>query len=93
MKINDANGAGVSGVGRSQELTTTTVGSKGKSGGAGQQDQVSLSNLGSALGAQQTDSPERDALISQLSATVASGAYQVDPQAVSASIIESHIKA
>jgi len=93
MKVNDSTGAGLSGVGGAQQLTTSTAPLRGRGGAGSQEDQVQLSSLGSALGAQQPNSADQTAKVNQLTAAVGSGAYQVNAYALSGSIIESSIRA
>lgn len=93
MKINDTNGTGVSGLGKAPELTSTGSSSKTRGQRGGKDDEVSLSNLSSALSATGTDSPQQSARLTQLSSAVASGKYQVDSYALSGSIIQASIRA
>ena len=93
MKVNDTGGTGVSGLGRAQELTSTSSSSKTRGNRAGKDDQVSLSNLSSALSKADVDSPQQAARLTQLSADVASGRYQIDSYALSGSIIQGSIRA
>ncbi len=93
MKINDTSGSGVSGLGKAQELTSAGFSSKTKSNRSGQDDEVSLSNLSNALSSLQTDSPRQAIKLTQLSASVASGSYQVDAHLLSASIIRASMRA
>lgn len=93
MKINDTSGSGVSGLGKAQELTSTGFSTKTKANRSGQDDEVSLSNLSNALSSLQTDSPHQAGRLTQLSASVASGSYQVDAYRLSGSIIQASIRA
>jgi anti-sigma28 factor (negative regulator of flagellin synthesis) len=95
MKVNDTNAAGLAGLGRASEITTgTTSTSRGRGTRSSQEDQVSLSNLGSALGGtQQTESPQQTVRLNQLSSDVRGGRYTVDAQAVSSSLVQDSIRA
>jgi flagellar biosynthesis anti-sigma factor FlgM len=87
MKINDSSGSAASQLNRTQELNANTASSQTRGAGSSRGDQVSLSNLSSALSAKQSESPQHAAKLAQLSASVASGSYQVDSQALSSKII------
>lgn len=89
MKITDSGGSDVSGLNRTQELNASTATSTSRSTGSGRQDQVSLSSLSSLLIAHQTNSPQHQARLAQLSAAFASGSYRVDAAALSSKIISS----
>jgi flagellar biosynthesis anti-sigma factor FlgM len=89
MKINNSGGAGVSGLGGSQEVNANSGASQAQKSGSSRGDQVSLSNLSSALRAQPSQSPQHAGRVAQLSAAVQSGRYNVDAQALSSKIISS----
>ncbi|MCP5109211.1 MAG: hypothetical protein GY953_00085 [bacterium] len=55
-------------------------------------DQVSLSGMSAQVKALGVDSPERIAKLEKLSADVAAGRYQVDPQAVSERLVDDAMK-
>lgn len=57
-------------------------------GGAASSDDIHLSELVRSLRSLAADSPERQARIEQLARSYASGAYQVDPQATAAKMID-----
>jgi anti-sigma28 factor (negative regulator of flagellin synthesis) len=56
-------------------------------------DAVQLSMLSGTMRADQTDSPERTAHVAEVTDSVQSGRYQVDPAVVSASIIDRSMRA
>jgi flagellar biosynthesis anti-sigma factor FlgM len=89
MKITNSGGAGVSGLGSTQESNANTAASHSQKTGSSRGDQVSLSNLSSALSAKPVASPEHAAKLASISAAVASGSYKVDSQALSSKIISS----
>ena len=93
MKINETSGAGIAGLGNTQEVKPGGGIQKGKGTAAEGHDQVSLSSLSNVLSSSETESPQRAARLAALSQAIASGKYQVDSQAVSASIIRSSTRA
>lgn len=95
MKVHDSIGTGFSGLGRTQDVgsSSKSSGSRGESGRATRSDQVSLSSLSGFLSVQQPDSQQQTAKIAQLSAAVGAGRYSVDAQALSGSIIQQSLRA
>jgi flagellar biosynthesis anti-sigma factor FlgM len=95
MKINPPNSKAPSGSDQ-----TAGVGAAAAGGSASKQlltpkaasDQVQLSNMSSYLAAALAGSPAQVAKVSELSAAVSSGQYQVDAFAVSGSIIQHSIE-
>lgn len=88
MKISDTTRA-LSGLESAQSINPSTGGQLRD--GALQpdnSDQVSLSSLSAQLGSGQSDVPVHAARLGSLAADVASGQYRVDPELVSASIIQ-----
>ncbi len=94
MKINPPNSKALSG-------SDPTAGVGAAAGGSASKqllppkaasDQVQLSNMSSYLAAALMGSPAQVAKVSQLSAAVSSGQYQVDAFAVSGSIIQHSIE-
>ena len=96
MKINDPDLSGTvsAAVTKSRELEAAAKsGAKEARGGsAAQGDHVQLSNLGSQLRAEETESPERTAYLEKLSAQVKTGAYKVDSKELSKTIVNDAIK-
>jgi anti-sigma28 factor (negative regulator of flagellin synthesis) len=93
MKVNDSSGTGISGLNRAQELTSVSSNTRTRNGRSERGDQVSLSNLSSALSASESNSPEQAAKLARLSAAVASGGYTVNAQTLSSNLIGSHMRA
>jgi hypothetical protein len=92
MKISDSNN-NVSGVRQSPEIPPNQNGPlRGPAGQAFAADQIQLSNLGAHLSAAQGNSPAQLEKLSHLTASVGSGAYRVDAQEVSGSIIADHLR-
>jgi anti-sigma28 factor (negative regulator of flagellin synthesis) len=92
MRVNDSSSSGISGLNRT-DPGSSGAGSKIRGGRFDRDDQVSLSNLSSAMNALETDSPERSARLSSLSAAIMSGSYQVDPSALSGALIHQSMRA
>jgi flagellar biosynthesis anti-sigma factor FlgM len=101
MRVNDSNsrevspsGAGQTGVGKTQEPTRVErgagVNSPAKSGRPS--DSVQLSNLGSLLQAEDSQSPERAAKIEKLRADVASGNYKLDAKNLATNLVDDTLK-
>ena len=95
MKINDPLGNSIASTVGSKEVTSVESGQRGRAAGEGPalSDQVDLSRLSHYLNILRPDSPQHTAVIGRLSAAVSSGAYPVDPPAVSESIIQAHLAA
>jgi hypothetical protein len=92
MKISDSNN-NISGVRQSPEITPNQNGPlRGPAGQAFAADQIQLSNLGAHLSAAQGNSPAQLEKLSHLTASVGTGAYRVDAQEVSGSIIADHLR-
>jgi hypothetical protein len=90
MKINDSNinGLASSGIGKAQEADAASRGrGKNVSGSDSAPDRVELSNLSASLRAEDSESPERAALVDKLAADYAAGRYNPDPLEVSKKII------
>ncbi|HYZ87292.1 MAG TPA: flagellar biosynthesis anti-sigma factor FlgM [Bryobacteraceae bacterium] len=94
MKIQDSNVSNLTstGVGKSAEVEGGARGNRAGAAGAATSDQVSLSDLSSAIRAAQSDSPERTAHLEKLSADFQTGRYKVDAQALSKAIVNDAIK-
>lgn len=90
MKIQNPNvpGLGLSGLGMTAGIEQGVRESKRAEHVGSPVDQVSLSDLSTALSAAQSHSPERSAYLERLSASVQTGRYEVNAAAVSRSIIE-----
>ena len=97
MQVNDSGSGGFSGLGRALEPAPTspsgTLRGASKGGKSLDDDQISLSSLGSVLSGAQVDSDAQAARIRQLSAAVGAGEYQVDPRVLSNSIIQQSLRA
>jgi hypothetical protein len=90
MKISDSNLNAVTTSAQQAAQTAAAAGAgrAGKTGKAdGRNDHVQLSNLSNALKALLSGGPERDALISQLTASYQAGTYAVNAGAVSHSLV------
>lgn len=84
-------GSAASGLGRTQELSTSTTGSRPSSGASsGGEDQVQISSLSSSLAAHGS---ERAARVSALVAAVQSGSYQVNSKDVSRALVDHALQA
>jgi anti-sigma28 factor (negative regulator of flagellin synthesis) len=84
-------GSAASGLGRTQELSTSTTGSRPSSGASsGGEDQVQISSLSSSLAAHGS---ERAARVSALAAAVQSGSYQVNSKDVSRALVDHALQA
>jgi len=91
MQIGDSNNS-ISGVRKSPEIIPNQNGPlRGPAGQAFAADQIQLSILGAHLSAAQGNSAVQLEKLSHLTAAVGSGAYRVDAQQVSASIIADHL--
>ena len=90
MKIDQSHLQSGAGVGGAQQ-TGQVPGGSGSSTGKGLKgyasDNVQLSGLSAALQGYTTQSPERASAIEALGNDVRSGKYNVDPQAVSRSLV------
>ena len=95
MRINDAVATGVSGLGQPNPVPPEAPASRERTAAsdAAVLDRLQLSNLSSRLSVGRSDSSERGARVSQLSALVSAGRYQVDAQAVAGKLIEEHLNA
>jgi anti-sigma28 factor (negative regulator of flagellin synthesis) len=95
MKINDPNlnGTVSSGVSKTHEAEAAAKGRSKVAEGASSShgDHVQLSNLGSQLRAEETESPQRTAYLEKLSAQVKSGTYKVDSAELSKTIVNDAI--
>jgi anti-sigma28 factor (negative regulator of flagellin synthesis) len=92
MQISDSNNS-ISGLRISPELAPSqNVPLRGPAGQAFAADQIQLSNLGVHLSAAQGNSPVQLEKLSHLTAAVGSGAYRVDAQEVSGSVIADHLR-
>ena len=91
MKITNTNSGSVSGLGQSPEVTQPGQAGRVGSDGGGV-DHVQLSSLGAQLGVSGNGSPEGAARLAHLTATVSVGRYPVNASAVSASLVQEHIK-
>lgn len=96
MKINDPSSAGIGSTKLGESQAAGSVGRGGRSNaaaaGAGAGDQVQLSDLASTVRALSSDSPERTARLERLAMEVQSGRYEVNAQALSASIVDGALK-
>lgn len=90
MKINGFTARTVGNLGSTQAASQAGQLPNRAPGGAS--DRVQLSNLGAYLAAARSDSPAHAAKLSSLTAAVSSDAYQVDPAAVSAGIIQDSLQ-
>jgi len=95
MKINNPTGTGITGAGQAPEMTQPVQGGHTRPAGSSlaASDQVQISRLSHYLNILRSDSPQHLAEVAQLTAAVSSGAYQVDPPVVSASIVRAHLAA
>ena len=97
MQVNDPGSGGFSGLGRASEAAPANssggLRSAPKGGKSFDDDQISLSSLGSVLSGAQVDSDAQAAKIGVLSAAVRAGQYQVDPRVLSNSIIQQSLRA
>ncbi|HEY6393426.1 MAG TPA: flagellar biosynthesis anti-sigma factor FlgM [Bryobacteraceae bacterium] len=90
MQIGDSNN--ISGVRKSTGITPNQYRPlRGPAGQTFAADQIQLSILGAHLSAAQGNSAVQLEKLSHLTAAVGSGAYRVDAQQVSASIIADHL--
>ena len=89
MKISDPNGTPLGGLDVSKGVTAAR-GSRqpGKSTQSAVADQIQLSDLSASLASTQGESAVHLAKLSSLAAAVSSSRYAVDPNLVSASIIQ-----
>lgn len=92
MKVNDPNGAGVTGVGRNRNAGPVKEDKRDR-GPSSAHDQFQISTLSSVLGALQTESPERAARLNHLSLAVGTGSYGIDPHLVGGSVIRESLSA
>jgi len=93
MSVNHIHRTGISGLGRTQELTSTPGSGRARTSTSSRTDQTAISNLSQALSATQPDSSAHTARLQQLTGAVSSGRYTVDSNAVSGSIIEQSLRA
>ena len=91
MQISDSNN-NISGLSKSPEITPSPNGTRrGPAGQSFATDEIQLSTLGAHLSAAQGNSPAQLQKLSYLTAAVGSGAYHVDAQVLSKSLIASHL--
>lgn len=90
MKINDSNvqSLGSNGIGKAAQVEQGSKQLRQAGSGGNSVDQVSLSDLSSAISAAQGDSPDRAAYLEELSMQVATGQYRVDAQAISQGLLD-----
>lgn len=92
MQISESNNS-ISRLGKSPEIPSNqNVPLRGPAGQAFAADQIQLSHLGVHLAAAQGNSPAQLEKLSHLTAAVGSGAYRVDAQEVSGSVIAEHLR-
>ena len=92
MQISDSNNS-ISRLRKSPEIPSNQNGPpRGPAAQAFAADQIQLSNLGVHLAAAQGNSPAQLEKLSRLTAAVGSGAYRVDSQEVSGSVIAEHLR-
>ena len=92
MQISDSKN-NISELSKSPEITPNQNGTRrGPAGQSFATDKIQLSTLGAHLSAAQGNSPAQLAKLSHLTAAVGSGAYQVDAQVLSESLIASHLR-
>lgn len=96
MKVNDPNLAGVTGgqvdgagLDRTRQTEADRRGTASRDPSLSDSpDRVALSQLGALLRASSSDSPARVGRLQKLSADVAAGRYQVDPQALAQRLVD-----
>jgi hypothetical protein len=89
MKIQNTNSPNVAGVGNTSALSSAGR-ARLPTQPHGRSDQSSLSNLSRALESASSDQASK---VVQLSQIVSAGRYQVNPQQLSNSLIEAHLRA
>ncbi|MGI8745036.1 MAG: hypothetical protein ACR2NN_21185 [Bryobacteraceae bacterium] len=93
MKINDPNSTNIAGPGTTQGASPSAHQHRAQGGRGGRNDEIQLSGLSQALAALQTNSPQRDTRLGQLSAEVGGESYLIDHYAVSGSLIRETLAA
>jgi anti-sigma28 factor (negative regulator of flagellin synthesis) len=92
MQISDSNNS-ISGLRKTPEITPNqNAPLRGPGGQAFAADQIQLSTLGAHLSAAQGNSPAQLEKVLHLAAAVGNGAYRVDAQEVSGSIITDSLR-
>ena len=92
MKISDSSNS-ISGLRKSSEIIPNQNGPlRGPVGQTFEADQIQLSALSAHLSAAQGNSQAQLEKLSHLSASVGNGAYRVDAQKVSGSVIADHLR-
>jgi anti-sigma28 factor (negative regulator of flagellin synthesis) len=90
MKISDSNS--ISGLRKSSAITPNQNVLRAPAGQTFESDQIQLSALSAHLSAAQGNSPAQFEKLSHLTASIGSGAYRVDAQEVSGSVIAEHLR-
>ena len=92
MTVNDPDGAGIAGVGRTRNTGPMKQGKRDPVV-SGANNQVQLSTLSGILGALQTESPQRAARLKHLSVAVKTGNYGIDPHLLGGDVIRESLSA
>ncbi|MGA2596729.1 MAG: flagellar biosynthesis anti-sigma factor FlgM [Bryobacteraceae bacterium] len=90
MKIQNTSSSNLAGVGNTSALSSAGGSGRHPTPSPAQGDQSALSSLSRAL---ESASSDQTSKVVQLSQIVSSGRYQVNPQQLSNSLIEAHLRA